>query len=63
MKYAILSLGVIAAGFFLWSVYAFALTADNFKIAAYGFLVCAIIFFILIIIRKIMEDKRIRDRR
>lgn len=58
MKYAVLSAGVLGALLFLYSVYAFWVHPDQFKTIAYGFLGLAIVFFILVIIKKIQEDRR-----
>ncbi len=62
MKYAILSTGLIAAALFLYSVYVFAVNPHGFKPVAYGFLGFAIVFFILVVIRKIMEDRALRQK-
>ncbi len=62
MKYAILGTGLIAAALFLYSVYVFAVNPHGFKPIAYGFLGFAIVFFILVIIRKVMEDRELRSR-
>ena len=62
MKYAILTLGLIAAGLFIYSVYAFIANPDHFKPVAYAFLGLTVIFFILVIIRKILADREHRDR-
>ncbi len=62
MKYAILATGLIAAAFFIYSVYVFAVNPDMFKAVAYGFLAFTIVFFVLIIIRKIREDKEYKRK-
>ena len=62
MKYFILTTGAIAAGLFLWSIYAFTAARENFRIASISFLVIALIFFVLIIIRKVIDDRSFRNK-
>lgn len=62
MKYAILATGLLAAAFFIYSVYIFAVEPTMFKKVAYGFLGFTIIFFVLVIIRKLREDKEYRRK-
>ncbi|HYW97227.1 MAG TPA: hypothetical protein VE870_16665 [Bacteroidales bacterium] len=57
LKYAILGTGAIAAMLFIYSVYVFAVNPENFKTIAYGFLGFTIIFFVLVILRKLKEDR------
>jgi hypothetical protein len=62
MKYAILGSGAMAAVLFIYSIYVFFASPENFKNIAYGFLGLAILFFILIIFRKIKEDRELREK-
>lgn len=62
MKYAVLLIGILGALLFFYSVYAFWVHPEHFKLVAYGFLVLAIAFFILVIIRKIKEEKEYRGK-
>jgi succinate-acetate transporter protein len=62
MKYAILGSGAMAAVLFIYSIYVFFATPENFKSVAYGFLGLAILFFVLIIFRKIKEDRELREK-
>ncbi len=62
MKYAIPATGITAAGFFIYSVYVFAVEPEHFKSIAYGFLAFTILFFVLVIIRKVREDKALRRK-
>lgn len=62
MKYAILGSGAMAAVLFVYSVYVFFASPENFKNVAYGFLGLAILFFILIIVRKIGEDRELKRK-
>lgn len=62
MKYAILVTGVLGALVFLYSVYAFTLQPQQFKAVAYGFLGLAILFFILVIIKKVRDEKKYRKK-
>ena len=62
IKYAVLTTGILGALLFLYSVYAFLVHPGQFKLIAYGFLALAIIFFILVIIRKLKEEKEIRRK-
>lgn len=62
MKYAVLATGVLGALLFMYSVYAFLVHPEQFKIIAYGFLSLAIVFFILVIIRKIREERSYRKK-
>lgn len=57
MKIAILSLGVSGALLFLYSVYAFWVHTEQFKNVAYIFMFLTVVFFILVIINKIREEK------
>ncbi len=60
MKYAILGTGLFAGGLFIYSVYTFAVNPQGFKPVAYSFLGLTIVFFILVFIRKIREDRAFR---
>jgi hypothetical protein len=62
MKYAVLITGILGALLFMYSVYAFLVHPGQFKIIAYGFLILAIVFFILVIIRKIREEREYRRK-
>jgi len=62
MKYAVLITGVIGALLFLFSIYIFWVHPEQFKIVAYGFLGFAVVFFILVIIKKVREDKEKRNK-
>jgi hypothetical protein len=62
MKYAVLITGILGALLFMYSVYAFLVHPEQFKIIAYGFLSLAIVFFILVIIRKVREEKAYRKK-
>lgn len=62
MRYAILITGILGALVFLYSVYAFAVKPPQFKTVAYGFLGLAIIFFILVIIKKVRDEKEYRKK-
>ncbi len=59
MKYAVLITGILGALLFLFSIYVFWVHPDQFKMVAYGFLGLAVVFFILVIIRKVKEEKEI----
>lgn len=63
MKYLVLITGVLGAVLFLYSVYVFWIHPENFKMVAYGFLGLAIVFFILVMIRKIREDREAKNKR
>jgi len=62
MKYAILFTGILGALIFLYSVYAFILQPQQFKPVAYGFLGLAIVFFILVVIKKIRDEREYRKK-
>ncbi len=62
MKYAILITGILGAGLFLYSVYAFILQPQHFKSFAYAFLGLAIIFFILVVIKKVIDERAYRKK-
>jgi len=62
MKYAILGTGAISAILFIYSIYTFFSQPTMFKTVAYGFLGTAVLFFLLIIIRKLIEDRELRRR-
>ncbi|MBE0655060.1 MAG: hypothetical protein IH594_14760 [Bacteroidales bacterium] len=62
MKYAVLLTGILGALLFFYSVYAFWVRPEQFKLIAYGFLGLAIVFFILVIIRKIKEEREYRGK-
>lgn len=62
MKYAVLITGILGALLFMYSVYAFLVHPEQFKMIAYGFLGLAIAFFILVIIRKVREEKEYRKK-
>ncbi len=68
MKYLILLSGMVAAVFFIWSVYAFAVASQKighasvFRTAILGFLLAAMVFFILIIVRKVRDDREYRRK-
>ena len=62
MKYAVFGLGLIAAGLFVYSVYAFWVQPEQFKTVAYIFMFVAAIFFIFVIIRKIQDEKKNRKK-
>ena len=57
MKYAIIGTGVFGAAVFIYSVFAFLATPEQFKSIAVLFLAITVVFFILVIIRKILEDR------
>jgi succinate-acetate transporter protein len=61
MKYAVLATGVVATGWFIYSFFVLFGNPAQFKIIAFGFLVLAIVFFILVLIRKIRERKGWHD--
>ena len=63
MKYAVLITGILGALLFIYSVYAFWVHPEQFKLIAYGFLSLAIIFFILVIIRKVREERENKRKR
>jgi len=62
MKYAIFGLGIIAAGLFVYSIYAFWVTPEQFKTVAYIFMFVAAAFFIIVVIRKIKDEKQNRKK-
>lgn len=62
IRYLILLIGMAAAAFFIWSVYTFVASRGYFRIASLGFLLSAMLFFILIIIRKIWDDRAYRKK-
>lgn len=62
MKYLVLGTGILGAVLFIYSIYVFWVKPENFKMVAYGFLGLAIIFFILVIIRKLREDRENRTK-
>ena len=62
MKYAVLIAGILGAGLFVYSVYTFLVNPGQFKTIAYGFLGLAIAFFILVIIKKVKEEREYRKK-
>ncbi len=62
MKYAILITGIMGALIFLYSIYAFAAQPQQFKTVAYVFLGLAIVFFILVVIKKVKEEKEFKKK-
>ena len=62
MKIAVLSSGVIGALLFLYSVYAFWVHPEQFKTIAYIFMFLTVVFFILVIIKKIQEEKALKKK-
>ncbi len=62
MKYLILATGGLAALIFLFSIYSFLLKPGMFKPVAYAFLVLTIVFFLLVIVKKVMEDRDYRRK-
>ncbi len=62
MKIAVLSSGVIGALLFLYSVYAFWVHPEQFKTTAYIFMFLTVVFFILVIIKKIQEEKALKKK-
>ncbi|MCF8379770.1 MAG: hypothetical protein K9H49_09350 [Bacteroidales bacterium] len=62
MKIAILSLGITGALIFFYSVYSFWVHPEQFKTVAYIFMFLTVVFFILVIINKIREEKALRDK-
>ena len=62
MKYAIFSLGAVAAGLFVYSIYSFWVHPEHFKTVAYVFMFVAAVFFVLVIIRKIQDEKKNKRR-
>ncbi len=62
MKYAILVTGILGALVFIFSIYTFAAQPQKFKPVAYAFLGLAIIFFILVVIKKVKEEKEYRKK-
>ena len=62
MKIAILSLGVSGALLFLYSVYAFWVYPEQFKSVAYIFMFLTVVFFILVIIKKIRDEKALNQK-
>ena len=62
MNTAILSLGVSGAGLFLYSIYAFWVHPEQFKTIAFIFMFLTVIFFILVIIKKIKEENKLKRK-
>jgi predicted membrane channel-forming protein YqfA (hemolysin III family) len=62
MRYVILALGIVGALVFLYSVYAFISQPEQFKTVAYVFLGVAIVFFVLVIIKKVRDEKEYRKK-
>lgn len=62
MKIAILGLGGVGAALFLYSIYAFWVHPEQFKTIAYIFMFLTVIFFILVIIKKIQEEKSLKKK-
>jgi uncharacterized membrane protein len=62
MKYAVLVAGLFAAALFIYSIYLFAVDPDRFKPVAYAFLGISIVFFLLVIIRKVRDDRELRKK-
>ena len=62
MKYAMISLGAIAAGIFIYSIYAFMLKPGQFKTIAFLFMFVAAAFFVLVIIKKIREERKVKEK-
>jgi len=62
MKIAVLSSGVIGALLFLYSIYAFWVHPEQFKTIAYIFMFLTVAFFILVIIKKIQEEKVLKKK-
>jgi succinate-acetate transporter protein len=57
MKYAVLLTGLVATAWFIYSFFVLFGNPARFKVIAFGFLVLAIVFFILVLIRKVKERR------
>jgi len=62
MKIAITSLGTAGALLFFYSVYAFWVHPEQFKTVAYVFIFLTVVFFILVIIRKMREERELKKK-
>ena len=62
MKLAILGLGVSGALLFLYSVYAFWVHPEQFKTIAYIFMFLTVVFFVLVILKKVKDGKDLRKK-
>ncbi len=62
MKYAIIGTGVMGAAVFIYSVFAFLAAPGQFKSVAVVFLAITVIFFILVIIRKVLDDRELKRK-
>lgn len=62
MKYYILITGIVAAGLFLYSVYAFWVHPEQFKVVAYIFMFVTAFFFIVVIIKKVKDERALKKK-
>ena len=62
MKIAITALGTAGALLFFYSVYVFWVHPEQFKTVAYIFMFLTAVFFILVIIRKIREERELKKK-